>query len=106
MLDVIHFIRLIKRLIKGSIAALMVVAGGATALAVVSNGQAPYTATAPELTHSALPSAANRFRSEFPAPSGNIDAWWPASTQDFTLGWQRSAAAAGPATTQTVPFRD
>jgi cytochrome c556 len=102
MLDVIHFIRLIK----GSIAALMVVAGGATALAVVSNGQAPYTATAPELTHSALQSTANRFRSEFPAPSENIHAWWPASTQSFTLGWQRSAAAAAPATTQTMPFTD
>jgi hypothetical protein len=93
MLDVIHFIRLIK----GSIAMLMVVASGATALAVVSNGQAPYTATAPEL------SSTNRFRSEFPAPSENIHAWWPASIQSFTSGWQRSAAAA---TTQTMPFRD
>ena len=102
MLDVIHFIRLIK----GSIAALMVVASGATALAVVSNGQAPHTATAPELTLSARLSTANRFRSEFPAPSENIHVWWPASIQSFTSGWQRSAAAAAPATTQTMPFRD
>jgi len=102
MLDVIHFIRLIK----GSVAALMVVASGATALAVVSNGQAPHTAAAPELTLSAQLSTANRFRSEFPAPSENIHAWWPASTQGFASVWQRSAAAAAPATTQTMPFRD
>jgi hypothetical protein len=102
MLDIIHFIRLIK----GSIATLMVVASGATALAVVSNGQAPHAATAPELALSARLSTANRFRSEFPAPSENIHAWWPASTQGFKLAWQRSAAAAAPATTQTMPFRD
>ena len=101
MFDVIHFIRLIK----GSVAALMVVASGATALAVVSNGQAPHTAIAPELTLSARLSTTNRFRSEFPA-SENIHAWWPASVQGFTSGWQRSAAAAAPATTQTMPFRD
>jgi hypothetical protein len=100
MLDVIRFVRLIK----GSIAALMVVAGGATALAVASNGQAPYTATAPELTNSALRSTADRFRSEFPVPSENIHAWWPASVQSLTL--QRSAVAAAPATTRTMPFRD
>jgi hypothetical protein len=102
MLDVIHFIRLIK----GSIAALMIVASGATALAVVSDGQAPHTATAPELTLSARLSTANRFRSEFPVANENIHAWWPASIQSFTSGWQRSAAAAAPATTQTMPFRD
>ena len=102
MLDAIHFIRLIK----GSIAALMVVASGATALAVVSNGQAPHMAAAPELTLSARLSTANRFRSEFPAPGEDIHAWWPASTQGFTSVWQRSAAAAAPATTQTMPFRD
>jgi hypothetical protein len=102
MLDIIRFIRLIK----GSIAALMVVAGGATALAVASNGQAPYTATAPELSNSVLQSTANRFRSEFPAPSENIHAWWPASVQSLTLGWQRSAAAEAAATTRTMPFRD
>jgi hypothetical protein len=102
MLDIIRFIRLIK----GSIAALMVVASGATALAVVGNGQAPHTATAPELTISALLSTADRFRSEFPAPSENIHAWWPASVQSLTLGWQRSAAAAAPVTTRTMPFRD
>jgi hypothetical protein len=102
MLDIIHFIRLIK----GSIATLMVVASGATALAVVSNGQAPHTAAAPELTLSARVSTANRFRSEFPAPSENIHAWWPASAQSFASSWQRSAAAAAPATTQTMPFRD
>jgi len=102
MLDVIHFIRLIK----GSIAALMVVASGATALAVVSNGQAPQMARAPELTLSARLSTANRFRSEFPAPRANIHVWWPASAQSFISGWQRSAAAAAPATTQTMPFRD
>jgi hypothetical protein len=105
MLDVILFIRLIRRLIKSSIATLIVVASGATALAVGSNGQAPYTATAPEFTHNALPSAAIRFRSEFPAPSENIHAWWPASTQEFTSGWQRSATAAASAPTQTMPFR-
>jgi hypothetical protein len=103
MLDIIHFVRLIK----SSIATLMVVASGATALAFVTNGQAPHTATAPEqLTLSARLSTANRFRSEFPAPSENINAWWPASTQGFRLGWQRSAAAAAPAARQTMPFRD
>jgi cytochrome c556 len=96
----------INRLIKGSIIVLALVAGGATALAVVSNGQAPYRATALELTNSALQSTANRFRSEFPAPRENIHAWWHASTQGFTLGWQRSAAAAASATTRTIPFRD
>ena len=58
MLDVI-------RLIKGSIAALMVVAGGATAMALVGNEQAPYVATAPELANSAPQSIADRFRTEF-----------------------------------------
>jgi hypothetical protein len=96
----------INRLIKGSFVVLALVGGGATALAVVSNGQAPYTATAPELTNSALQSTANRFRSEFPAPRENIHAWWPASAQGFTLAWQRSAAAAAPPTTRTMPFRD
>jgi hypothetical protein len=75
----------VSRLIKSSMAALAVVAGGATAMAVVSNEQAPYAATAPELTNSALQSTANRFRLEFAAPSENIRAWWPASTQSFTL---------------------
>jgi hypothetical protein len=105
-------------------------------MAVISNGQAPYAATAPELTNSALQSTANRFRLEFAAPSENIRAWWPASTQSFTLavkgdrlpmtkavqqgsrrlidggypfaasGWQRSVAAAAPATTRTMPLTD
>jgi hypothetical protein len=61
MLDVINFIRLIK----GSIAALMVVAGGATAMALVSNERAPYVAAAPELANSAPQSVADRFRTEF-----------------------------------------
>jgi hypothetical protein len=52
----------VRRLIKGSIAALAVLAGGATAMAVVSNERAPY---APELTNSALQSNADRFRLEF-----------------------------------------
>ena len=60
MFDV-HFIRLIK----GSIAALMVVAGGATAMALVSNERASYVATAPELGNSAPQSVADRFRREF-----------------------------------------
>jgi hypothetical protein len=55
----------VRRLIKGSIAALAVVAGGAAAMAVVSNEQAPYVATAPELENAAPQSIANRFRSEF-----------------------------------------
>jgi uncharacterized protein YgbK (DUF1537 family) len=55
----------VRRLIKGSIAALAVVAGGATAMAVVSKEQAPYVATAPELANGAPQSIANRFRSEF-----------------------------------------
>jgi len=58
MLDVINYIRLIK----GSIAALMVVAGGATAMALVSNERAP---TAPELANTAPQSIADRFRTEF-----------------------------------------
>jgi hypothetical protein len=99
MLDVIHFIRLVK----GSMAALMVVAGGATALAVVSNGQASYTATASEL--GAIQSTAKRFHAEFPAPSENIHVWWPASIQGLASGWQQRSAAAA-ATTQTMPFRD
>jgi hypothetical protein len=55
----------VSRLIKGSIAALAVVAGGATAMAVVSNERAPHAATAPELTNIALQSTADRFRLEF-----------------------------------------
>ena len=58
MLSVSHFI-------KGSIAAIAVVAGGATAMAVVRNVRAPYAATAPELTNGALQSTADRFRWEF-----------------------------------------
>jgi len=60
MLEVTHFIRLIK----GSIAALMV-AGGVTAVALVTNERAPYAATAPELANSAPQSVADRFRREF-----------------------------------------
>jgi hypothetical protein len=122
----------VSRLIKGSITALAVVA---TAMAVVSNEQAPYAATAPELTNSTLQSTANRFRLEFATPSESIRAWWPASTQSFTLakgdrlpmtkavrhdsrqlidggypfaanGWQRSVATAAPATTRTMPLTD
>jgi len=55
----------VRRLIKGSIAALAVVAGGATAMAVVSDARAPYVATAPELANNAPQSIADRFRSEF-----------------------------------------
>ena len=72
----------VSRLIKVSIAAFAVVAGGATAMAVVGNGQASYAATA---TDSALQSTTNRFRSEFAAPDENMRAWWPASTQSYTL---------------------
>jgi hypothetical protein len=52
-------------LIKGSIVAVAVVAGGVTAMAVVSNARAPYAATGPELTNGAPQSIANRFRTEF-----------------------------------------
>jgi len=55
----------VSRLIRGSIAALAVVAGGATAMALVSNEQAPHVATAPELANGAPQSIADRFRSEF-----------------------------------------
>jgi NADPH-dependent glutamate synthase beta subunit-like oxidoreductase len=55
----------VSRLIKGAIAALAVVAGGVTAMAVVSNARAPYVATAPELANGAPQSIADRFRSEF-----------------------------------------
>lgn len=122
----------VSRLIKGSIAALAVVAGGATAMAVVNNKQVSYVATAPELANSAPQSTADRFRVEFAAPSENIRAWWPASTQSFTLavkgdrqpmtkvqavrhatspidggsGWQRSVAATAPTTTRTIPLTD
>jgi hypothetical protein len=54
-----------SRLIKGSIAALAVVAGGATAMAVVRNEEARYVATTPELANGAPQSIADRFRSEF-----------------------------------------
>jgi hypothetical protein len=55
----------VSRLIKGSIAALAVVAGGATAMALVSNEQAPHVVAAPELANGARQSVADRFRSEF-----------------------------------------
>jgi hypothetical protein len=55
----------VSRLIKGSIVAVAVVAGGVTAMAVVSNVRAPYAATGPELTNGALQSTADRFRWEF-----------------------------------------
>jgi len=61
MFEAIHFVRLIK----GSIAALMVVAGGATAMAFVSHERAPRAATALELANSAPQSVADRFRTEF-----------------------------------------
>jgi hypothetical protein len=74
----------VSRLIKGSIAVLAVVAGGATAMTVE---RAPYAATAPELTNNARQSTVNRFRLEFAAPSENIgdNAWGPAPDQSFTL---------------------
>jgi hypothetical protein len=66
----------VSRWIKGSIAALAVVAGGATAMTIE---HAPYVAAA--LTNNVSQSTVNRFRSEFAtAPS-----------------WQRSLAAAAPA---------
>jgi hypothetical protein len=55
----------VRHLIKGSIAALAIVAGGATAMAVVSNVRAPYAATAPVLMNGAPQSTADRFRWEF-----------------------------------------
>jgi hypothetical protein len=55
----------VRRLIKGSVAALSLVAGGATATAVVSKERAPYVVTAPELANGAPQSVADRFRSEF-----------------------------------------
>jgi hypothetical protein len=59
MLDVIHFIRLIKI----SIATLMVVASGATAMAFIGHERAPHVAT--ELANGAPQSVADRFRTEF-----------------------------------------
>jgi hypothetical protein len=55
----------VSSMIKGAIAALAVVVGGATATAVVSNVRAPHAAVAPELTRGALQSTADRFRWEF-----------------------------------------
>jgi len=109
----------IGRLIKVSIAALAVVAGGATAMAVVSN-DAPIASISLSKGNQ---SAANRFGSEFASPGEN-------TAQSFTLadglkgdraattrpraarhasprlingnypfadiGWQRSLAAAAP----------
>jgi hypothetical protein len=81
----------IGRLIKGSIAALAVVAGGATAMAVVGNGQDAPTASISvnRLSKGDGPqSTVNRFRLEFAAPGENIwgkRAFWPASAQSFTL---------------------
>jgi hypothetical protein len=74
----------VSRLIKGSIAALAVITGGATAMTVE---RAPYGATAPELTKNARQSTVDRFRLEFAAPSENIwdNAWGPAPNQSFTL---------------------
>jgi len=67
----------VSRWIKGSIAALAVVAGGATAMTAE---HAPYVAAASELTANAPQSTVNRFGSEFAtAPS-----------------WQRSLVAAAP----------
>jgi hypothetical protein len=70
-------------LIKGSIAAVAVVASGATAMTLE---RAPYAATAPELTNNVGQLTANRFRLEFAAPSENIwnNAWAPAPNQNFT----------------------
>jgi hypothetical protein len=74
----------VSRLIKGAIATLAVVAGGATAMTLE---RAPYAATAPELTNNVRQSTANRFRLEFAVPSDNIwdNAWGPAPNQSFTL---------------------
>jgi hypothetical protein len=74
----------VSRLIKGSIAALAVVAGGATAMTVE---RAPYVATAPEFPNNARQPTVNRFRLEFAAPSENIGdkARGRAPNQSFTL---------------------
>jgi hypothetical protein len=71
----------VSHLIKGSITALAVVAGGATAMTVE---RAPYVATAPQFTN-ARQSTVNRFRLEFGVPSENIwdNAWGPAPNQSF-----------------------
>jgi len=79
----------VSRLIKGSIAALALVAGGATAMAVVSNGQDAPTASISvnRLSKGDAPqSAVIRFRSEFAVPGENRDsgAWRPASAQSVT----------------------
>jgi len=63
----------VTRLIKGCIAALAVVAGCATTIAVVGNARPPYASTAPELASGAPQSTADRFRSEF--------AEWPRRTR-------------------------
>jgi hypothetical protein len=81
----------VRRLIKGSIAALAVVAGGATATAVVSNGQDDPTMSISVNRldkGDALQSTFDRFRLESAAPNENIwdnRAWWPASAQSFGL---------------------
>jgi len=103
----------VSRLIKGSIAAVAVVAGGATAMAVVSNGQDAPTASISvnRLGKGDVPqSTAYRFRSEFAAAGENsrlpttgtravrhgsprlIDENYPFAA----IGWQRSLAAAAP----------
>jgi hypothetical protein len=78
----------VGRLIKGSIAALAVVAGGATAMAVVSNGQDAPTASISvnRLSKGDAPQAAvNRFRLEFAAPGENIWDKRAASAPSLTL---------------------
>lgn len=68
----------VSRLIKSSIAALAVVAGGATAMTLE---RAPHAVASPELANDAPQSIADRFRLEFAGPGDNASA----PNQSFTL---------------------